>query len=124
MVVSLVLDVTLDLGYWVITRVGGGLISLTKYAFAESKPNSTETLAIEAPGLETAEALDAAAVLRVRGALDDETYVNIVHSLVTTSKAPSKDTAPLNTQHVEPVVPSAPPAYERLFDSKLNLNTS
>jgi hypothetical protein len=62
MVVGLLLDVTLDIGYWAVTRVGGGVVAILRYfAFEDA---ATEPLpAIEASkGADIIAALDAALV--------------------------------------------------------------
>lgn len=135
MVVSILLDLTLDFGFWVVTRVGAGVVGLARYAFSEGQ-TTEEPLAIEPAHPATAEALDAAAVLHVHGALNDKAYVDVVRSLVAekiplTTTRMGSDAKSTNDERtfieqpaLPPALPSAPPAYKRLFDGKLNLEGS
>jgi hypothetical protein len=127
MVVGLLLDVTLDLGYWVITRIGCGVVGVARYIAGLTEPDE-RLLAIDGPP-QVAGALDAAALLRAEGLLDDMSYVRIVTAAVNLEahehrtdmdKDQTADlVAPaLVGQPHEPHVPSAPPPYEgRTLDS-------
>jgi len=127
MVVGLLLDVTLDIGYWAVTRVGGGVVAILRYFASEDA--ATEPLpAIEASkGTDIIAALDAALVLRSHGALDDDTYVDVVRSVLESSGQgiKKKSTAPSSTlvpQSPMASAPSAPPPYQaQRSNSKLNL---
>ena len=120
MVVGLLLDVTLDLGYWVITRVGYGMVGAARYIAGWQQPEEP-LLSIEAPP-QVAGALDAAARLRAEGLLDDMSYVRIVTAAVNL-EAHEHRTDMDKDQTVDlvapalvgqPHVPSAPPPYEGL----------
>lgn len=131
MVASVVLDLTLDIGLWVVTRLGSGAAQIFRYVFSGSEDTQ---LAIEDTPDGTAGALDAAAVLRVRGALDDAAYIEVVRSLVTerpdstvprhrtvsTASCTEKQDSVSEPAPAVPV-PSAPPSYDGLFGGKLNL---
>jgi hypothetical protein len=126
MVVGLLLDVTLDLGYWVITRIGYGVVGVARYIAGWTEPDE-RLLAIDGSP-QVAGALDAAALLRAEGLLDDMSYVRIVTAAVNleahehrTDMDMDKDqTADLVAPALvgQPHVPSAPPPYEgRTLDS-------
>jgi hypothetical protein len=134
MVVGLLLDVTLDLGYWVITRIGCGVVGVARYIAGLTEPDE-RLLAIDGPP-QVAGALDAAALLRAEGLLDDMSYVRIVTAAVNLEAHEHRtdmdmdmdkdQTADLVAPALvgqphephEPNVPSAPPPYEgRTLDS-------
>ena len=111
MVASFVLDLTLDVGMWLVGKVGKGIVSLVSYAFTTQDPDH---LAICSSEHSMAQSLDAAATLRTDGVLDDFEYVRIVSGLVNPKK---RDTP-------TPTAPEGPPAYEAISSSKLNLETN
>ena len=140
MVVGLLLDVTLDIGYWVVTRVGYGVVGVARY-IAGLQESEDQVLMIEGPP-QVASALDAAARLRAEGILDDVSYVRIVTDAVnlgtsehksdggeiTTLAVPAVPAAPPNPPVSVVVgqnpIPSAPPPYERLsidFNKRVNI---
>lgn len=114
MVVGVVLDITFELGYWMIKHLGYGVSVAVKYMLSSDPPQ----LAIEAsPGdaHKLALSLDAAAQLRRDGVLDDEMWADIVRTTVNritaddSVKAVSPETILLRSS-VSPA-PTAPPPY-------------
>ena len=114
MVLGVVLDITLELGYWMVKHLGYGVGAAVKYMLS-SEP---EQLAIESASTDTqgvAFSLDAAAQLRRDGILDDETWEDIVRATV--NRMPKEK--PINQVRPEPPIllqvgspaPTAPPPY-------------
>lgn len=117
MVVGVVLDITFELGYWMIKHLGYGVSAAVKYMLSSDPPQ----LAIEAsPGdvHGLALSLDAAAQLRRDGVLDDEMWADIVRTTVTrvASDEPTKDDSPVRPETLllppsGSPAPTAPPPY-------------
>ena len=122
MVVGLLLDVTLDIGYWVVKRVGYGVVGVARY-IGGWQESDDQLLAIDGPP-QVAGALDAAARLRAEGILDDESYVRIATDAVNLgTREPQshvdKDQTPTVASSVPLLAdstpsPSAPPPYDGL----------
>lgn len=112
MVVGVVLDITFELGYWMIKHIGYGVSVAVKYMLSSGPPQ----LAIEASsggvhGL--ALSLDAAAQLRRDGVLDDELWADIVRTTVTrmTADKHAKAASPETILLSDSPAPTAPPPY-------------
>ena len=81
MVLGVVLDITLELGYWVVKHLSYSVSSAVKYMLSSDPPQ----LAIDSAVNDThviALSLDAAAQLRRDGLLDDEMWADIVRTTV------------------------------------------
>ena len=118
MVVGIVLDITLEVGYWMVKHIGYGVSAAVKYMMSPDPPQ----LAIESASNDThglAHSLDAAAQLRRDGVLDDEMWEEIVRTTVSrrSGDAPAKAEDPVQpgTALLLPVsnspAPTAPPPY-------------
>ena len=117
MVVGIVLDITLEVGYWMVKHIGYGVSAAVKYMLS-SDPSQ---LAIEPaepsdiPGL--AHSLDAAAQLRRDGILDDEMWEEIVRTTVNRrppdalAKGEAGLQSTVSIPPIESVAPTAPPPY-------------
>ena len=118
MVAGIVLDITLELGYWMVKHIGYGVSAAMKYMMSSAPPQlAIEAATSEAHGL--AHSLDAAAQLRRDGVLDDDMWEEIVRTTVSrrSGDQSAKDDALMqpSTSLLLPVsaspAPTAPPPY-------------
>ena len=117
MVVGIVLDITLELGYWMVKHIGYGVSAAVKYMMSPDPPQlAIESASNDIHGL--AHSLDAAAQLRRDGVLDDDMWEEIVRTTVSrrSGDAPAKAEYPVpQGTALLPVsdspAPIAPPPY-------------
>tara|TARA_B110000967_G_C18731816_1_gene482981 strand:- start:38 stop:427 length:390 start_codon:yes stop_codon:yes gene_type:complete len=119
MVLGVVLDITLELGYWVVKHLSYSVSSAVKYMLSSDPPQ----LAIDSAVNDThviALSLDAAAQLRRDGLLDDEMWADIVRTTVNRipTENPTKDDGLVEHSSLipecgyrKPTAPTAPPPY-------------
>ena len=114
MVLAVVLDITFELGYWMVKHLGYGVGAAVKYMLSsDSEQLAIEPASNDAHGV--AHTLDAAAQLRRDGVLDDETWADIVR--MTVNRMPKeKPTPPVQSESlllppINSPAPTAPPPY-------------